>query len=78
MACIILYTGIDALPNGMHTKSEFMHVMHMLSNNPSILNNDEFPCDFAMFTFEQWISWSGAEMKILSVDSEEDSEEDYE
>jgi hypothetical protein len=72
----VFYTGIGANPNGIHTASEFLKIMNDNFTNriwcdelsaipreihPSLQYKDWIlPDDFFMFSFDDWIDYSGA------------------
>ena len=73
---MIFYTGIGANPNGIHTDEEFIEIMknQIVSewnydlqfcsddekNNLTKFKDYILPHDFILFSFEDWLDYSGA------------------
>lgn len=65
---VVYYSGIGARPNGEHTKKQFMDVMKktFVSNDVfyQILGSEYDPYVLEEYTFKDWITWSGAEVRV--------------
>uniref|UniRef100_A0A6C0IKK8 Uncharacterized protein n=1 Tax=viral metagenome TaxID=1070528 RepID=A0A6C0IKK8_9ZZZZ len=67
----IRYTGIEALPSSIHTREEFLYIMHnRITTHPLVLQlikegmlffkGYRLPKGFKQFTLEDWMDFAGA------------------
>ena len=61
---LILYTGIGARKDGIHTKTQFLQIMKkkFTANDfyYNLYGKTHDPAKLKKYSFDKWIKWSGA------------------